>query len=118
MKGRKPNGANGNAKLTTRQVVAIIDDVRSQRVIAAAHGINQQQVSKIKSGRQWAHVVASDTRKFKRWDFTRLMAAWPLHGALPATMVASKVVTYAVDIERDGHGLERIPSWMDDLGAV
>lgn len=44
---------NGNHKLTERQVAAIREDGRTQRVIAAEYGITQPTVSDIKRGKSW-----------------------------------------------------------------
>jgi hypothetical protein len=44
------------AKLSQEQVLAIKNDTRYQRVIAAQYGITQSAVSLIKSGANWGHV--------------------------------------------------------------
>ena len=46
----------GSSKLTDGMVIAIRADARYQRVVAEAFGISQTQVSRIKSGRHWAHI--------------------------------------------------------------
>lgn len=46
-----------NSKLTAVQIVAILADTRTQRAIAAAYGVGESQISRIKNGRRWAHVV-------------------------------------------------------------
>jgi hypothetical protein len=57
-KGRVQRGERAShAKLTEAQVLAIRDDPRSQVVIAAEHGIDPAQISRIKSGRAWSHVT-------------------------------------------------------------
>ena len=45
----------GTAKLTKVQVAAIRDDTRLQREIAADYGVLQNTISRIKSGKRWAH---------------------------------------------------------------
>lgn len=45
------------AKLTTEQVIAIRADDRLQREIAADYGVRENTISRIKSGKRWAHVV-------------------------------------------------------------
>lgn len=50
---------NGNAKLITRDVVAIRDQVaqgKSQSKVATAFGISQTQVGRICRGERWGHV--------------------------------------------------------------
>lgn len=44
---------NPRAKLTNRQVKAILSDSRKQVEIAEIYGISQGQVSRIKLGKQW-----------------------------------------------------------------
>lgn len=44
------------AKLTEAQALAIINDPRKQKIIAAEYGILQNAVSRIKSGKRWAHL--------------------------------------------------------------
>jgi predicted XRE-type DNA-binding protein len=44
------------AKLTEAQVLDIREDRRVQREIAAAYGVHQSLVSRIKQGKLWAHV--------------------------------------------------------------
>ncbi len=63
------------------------------------------------------HVVASESRKAKRWDFTRLMRHYPLHGAPPGAVVPSKVIKVLVEVEQDGYGQGRVASWKDDVPA-
>jgi hypothetical protein len=45
------------AKLTEAQVRAILTDTRLQRIIAAEYGVLQNTISRIKSGKRWAHIV-------------------------------------------------------------
>jgi hypothetical protein len=45
----------GTAKLTQAQVDAIRKDTRLQREIAADYGVLQNNISRIKSGKRWAH---------------------------------------------------------------
>jgi hypothetical protein len=47
----------GNAKLTLEQVRAIRQDNRLQRIIAAEYGVKDNTISRIKSGKRWAHDV-------------------------------------------------------------
>ena len=55
--GNFPRGErNGCAKLTTKQVLAIRADSRTQRLIAADYGITEVNVSLIRRRRRWAHV--------------------------------------------------------------
>jgi len=61
-KGRRsktgPRGErNSFAKLTASKVLAIRDDPRSQPVIAAAYGVAQSTVSRIKRRKTWKHLV-------------------------------------------------------------
>jgi HNH endonuclease len=42
-------------KLSLSDVAAIKDDARSQHEIARAYGVNQSQISRIKSQKRWAH---------------------------------------------------------------
>ena len=51
--------AHGSVKLSADQVVDILDDERSQRVIAEEYGISQPTVSNIKTRRTWGHLEAS-----------------------------------------------------------
>lgn len=44
-----------DGKLSSQDVVAIRNDTRVQRVIAAGYGIKQQHVSRIKSGKRWSN---------------------------------------------------------------
>lgn len=54
-KGRQLTGsAVGNSKLTAEQVAAIRADTRTQRIVAAEHGVSQSQVSHIRTGKCWA----------------------------------------------------------------
>ena len=46
----------GSVKLTKEQVYSIRADTRSQRKIAADHGVSSTQVYHIKSRKQWAHL--------------------------------------------------------------
>lgn len=48
--------ATPSAKLTEVQVRQILTDARSQRLIANEYGINQSQVSRIKSAKRWSHL--------------------------------------------------------------
>lgn len=45
------------AKLTEAQVRAILTDTRLQRIIAAEYGVRENTISRIKSGKRWAHIV-------------------------------------------------------------
>lgn len=45
-----------DGKLAEADVLAIRNDTRMQRVIAADYGIRQQHVSRIKSGKRWAGI--------------------------------------------------------------
>ena len=45
------------AKLTETQVRAIRADTRVQRLIAAEYGVRDNTISRIKSGKRWAHIV-------------------------------------------------------------
>ena len=45
------------AKLTEAQVRAILTDTRLQRIIAAKYGVRENTISRIKSGKRWAHIV-------------------------------------------------------------
>jgi hypothetical protein len=45
----------GTAKLTLEQVRAIRQDDRLQRIIAAEYGVRDNTISRIKSGKRWAH---------------------------------------------------------------
>jgi len=47
----------GTAKLTLEQVRAIRQDNRLQRIIAAEYGVKDNTISRIKSGKRWAHDV-------------------------------------------------------------
>jgi hypothetical protein len=47
----------GTAKLTLEQVRAIRQDDRLQRIIAAEYGVKDNTISRIKSGKRWAHDV-------------------------------------------------------------
>jgi predicted secreted protein len=44
-----------SAKLTETQVAAIRADARLQREIAADYGVKENTISRIKSGKRWAH---------------------------------------------------------------
>lgn len=48
--------AHGRSKLTAEIVLAIRADSRPQRVIAAAYGLSNAHVARIKSRQAWAHV--------------------------------------------------------------
>jgi len=45
----------GTAKLTQAQVDLIRKDTRLQRIIAAEYGVRDNTISRIKSGKRWAH---------------------------------------------------------------
>ena len=47
----------GTAKLTLKQVRAIRQDTRLQRIIAAEYGVKDNTISRIKSFKRWAHDV-------------------------------------------------------------
>jgi hypothetical protein len=48
---------SGTAKLTNEQIALIKNDTRPQKLIAKTHNICQANVSLIKSGKTWAHVL-------------------------------------------------------------
>jgi hypothetical protein len=50
---------NGCAKLSHQQVLAIMNDTRTQGAIAADYGVDRRTVGKIKNGQRWAHVGKS-----------------------------------------------------------
>ena len=45
-----------NAKLTDAQVRSIKIDTRLQRIIASEYGVHQVLISRIKTGKAWAHI--------------------------------------------------------------
>lgn len=45
------------AKLTTAQILAIRDDLRLQREIAADYGVGASQISRIKAKLRWSHIA-------------------------------------------------------------
>lgn len=52
-----PRGqSHGNAKLTDASVIQIRNDCRSQKLIAADHGISQSLVSMLKNRKIWTHL--------------------------------------------------------------
>jgi FixJ family two-component response regulator len=56
--GRKVRGErNGSARLTERQVLAIRDDNRSSRQVAADYGVSHTTVRKIRCGKLWGWVA-------------------------------------------------------------
>jgi hypothetical protein len=56
-KGRSAKGgANGRAKLSAEQVIAIRADDRPQALIASEYGVTPKAVALIRSRRTWAHV--------------------------------------------------------------
>jgi len=56
-KGRHARGqTNGHAKLTDKQILAIIADQRPQALIAKEYRIHQSEISRIKSRKRWTHV--------------------------------------------------------------
>lgn len=56
-RSRAPRGeAQGSAKLTEALIIAIRNDTRSQRVIAAEYGISQSHVWRVRNQETWAHV--------------------------------------------------------------
>lgn len=58
-KGRQARGEKaGRAKLTEKQVLAILADTRVQRVIAGAYGVGETAIQRIKSGQGWKHLHA------------------------------------------------------------
>jgi hypothetical protein len=60
-KGRRPRGeGNGQAKLTADKVKAIRAASGSQREIAAAFGVCEATVNRIKHGRTWRHLAMAD----------------------------------------------------------
>ena len=57
---RSPNNmgaANGRAKLTNAQVLAIRADTRVQVAVAAEFGVCQQMVSRIRAEKSWGHLA-------------------------------------------------------------
>ena len=55
--GTQPLGTqHHNAKLSEAAVLSIRQDTRTQRVIAADHGVTQSLISQLKLGKGWAHV--------------------------------------------------------------
>lgn len=54
---------HGSAKLQTADALRIAGDRRAQCVIAEEYGISPATVSKIRSGRKWAHVTGIVPRK-------------------------------------------------------
>lgn len=65
---RKPGEANGRAKLTAEQVKTIHADTRKQDDIAAAYGISQSTVHRIKARTAggWNHLALPSKRTFRR----------------------------------------------------
>jgi hypothetical protein len=54
--GTSNTGENCNwAKLTKEQVIAIRQDIRTQKEIAAEYGVQQSQISRIKNSTRWKH---------------------------------------------------------------
>lgn len=51
---------NGAAVLSDGDVLAIRADTRLQREIAAAYGVSQQQISRIKRGHNWFHLTQEE----------------------------------------------------------
>jgi hypothetical protein len=71
---------NPSARLTDEQAQAIIEDPRSQVVIAAEYGISQTAVSKIKRGLLYPHLDRSKAARnppggYMRWKNVREAAA-------------------------------------------
>lgn len=60
-KGRRKSigvgSANGRAKLSAEQVIAIRQDKRGKRTIAPEYGISPAQVQRIRRGQQWVASV-------------------------------------------------------------
>ena len=52
-----------DGKLSEQDVVAIRNDTRFQRVIAADYGIRQQHVSRIKAGERWGNLTEKENVK-------------------------------------------------------
>jgi len=52
----KPGEENNGAKLTTEQVLAIRADMRTQKVIATAYGVDPSTISHIKRRKRWVHI--------------------------------------------------------------
>jgi len=58
-KGRRPPTSgemNPRARLSESDAVAILQDTRTQKVIAAQYGVSTSTVAMIKSGRNWPHL--------------------------------------------------------------
>lgn len=53
---------SSTAKISEKDALAIFDDPRTSRRIAADYGINQTTVCRIKSGKHWGHVTASQEK--------------------------------------------------------
>lgn len=57
-KGRQGKAErHGRAKLTKADVLAIRSAIGTQQAIAAAHGVTQQQVSRIRRREKWKHLA-------------------------------------------------------------
>ena len=57
-KGREARGeANGQSKLTATQVVEIREASGTQTAIAARFGVSRRQISCIRAGKYWAHLL-------------------------------------------------------------
>ena len=50
---------NGRAKLTEPEVLAILQDPRRHREIAADFGVSRRLICSIKAGKAWAHLTAN-----------------------------------------------------------
>lgn len=59
-KGRKPIGSDvKNSKLTEEQIVDILNDNRSLRVIAQHYSVSKKSILNIKQGKTWKHITNS-----------------------------------------------------------
>ena len=58
--------SHGMSKLTSSDVLAIVKDSRTQRVIAAEYGVSQSQVNAMKTGRTWSSVTGIKYQQKRR----------------------------------------------------
>lgn len=65
--GTDPRGErNGNARLTTAQVLEIVGDSRTLGAIAAEHGVCITSVWNIQNGKRWGHLTGLDAASNSR----------------------------------------------------